>query len=108
MGILYAAVFILGLAFSDLGALRVAGSVGQAFYAIDIINAGALALAVAYIADRGLTRLTTAGRWYAVFPGGLLLEVMMGGNRYGGAAFGEFRYVLPLFWFCVPPSIEQL
>lgn len=108
MGILYAAVFLVGLAFSDLGALRVAGSSGQAVYAIDIVNAGALALAVGYIVDGGLTRLTRAGRWYTVFLGWLLLEVLIGSTRYGGAAFGEFRYVLPLFWFFVPAAIEDL
>jgi hypothetical protein len=108
MGILYAAVFLVGLAFSDLGALRVAGSAGQAVYAIDIVNAGAVALAVGYVIDGGLTRLTRSGRWYSVFLGWLLLEAVIGSTRYGGAAFGEFRYVLPLFWFFVPPAIEEL
>lgn len=108
MGILYAAVFLLGLAFSDLGAMRVAGTAGQAVYAIDIVNAGALALAVTYIIDGGLTRLTTAGRWYCVFLGWLVVELVLGATRYGGAAVGEFRYVLPLFWFFVPPAIEAL
>lgn len=108
MGILYAAVFMLGLAFSDLGALRVAGTAGQAVYAIDVVNAIAVALAVAYILDGGLTRLTRAGRWYCVFLAWLLVEVMIGGTRYGGAALGEFRYVLPLFWFFVPPAVEEL
>ena len=108
MGILYVAVFILGLAFSDLGALRVAGNAGQAVFAIDIVNAGALALAVAYMLDGGLTRLTRAGQWYCVFLGWLVVEVVLGATRYGGAAFGEFRYVLPLFWFFVPVAIEGL
>lgn len=107
MGILYVAVFMVGLAFSDLGALRVAGTAGQAVYAIDIVNAGALALTVAYILDGGLARLTRAGRWYCVFLGWLLLEVVIGATRFGGAAVGEFRYVLPLFWFFVPPAVEE-
>ena len=108
MGILYATAFLLGLAFSDLTAMRVAGTAGQAVYAIDIVNAGALALAVTYIIGAGLTRLTTAGRWYCVFLGWLVVELVLGATRNGGAAVGEFRYVLPLFWFFVPPAIEGL
>lgn len=108
MGLLYAAVFLLGLAYSDLSALPVAGSAGQALYAIDIVNAGALALAVSYVLHGALSRLTSAGRAYCVFLGWLVVEVVIGATRYGGAALGEFRYVLPLFWFFVPPAIEEL
>ena len=108
MAILYAVVFVVSLAFSDLTVARVAGTAGQAVYAIDLINLAAVALTALYVLTGGFQRLTGAGRCYAVFLGWLLIELLLGVGRYGGSALGEFRYVLPLFWFFVPLAIEQL
>lgn len=108
MAILYAAVFVVSLAFSDLTVARIAGTEGQAAYVIDLFNLTAIGLTAMYVLTGGLQRLTAAGRCYAVFLGWLLIELLFGASRYGGRALGEFRYVLPLFWFFVPLAIEQL
>lgn len=108
MAVLYAVVFVVSLAFSDLTVARIAGTQGQAAYAIDLVNVAAIGLTALYVLTGGLQRLTGAGRCYAVFLGWLLIELLLGASRYGGRALGEFRYVLPLFWFFVPLAIEQL
>ena len=108
MGILYFVVFALGFAYSDLGAIQVATIGAQSVYAIDVLNAAAIALAVLFCFDGGLARLTRAGQAYCIFLGWLVVELLIGATRYGGAAVGEFRYVLPLFWFFVPLAVEGL
>ena len=108
MAVFYLFVFVVGFALSDLNAARVAGSAGQSVYAIDIVNFMAIALAAVYVADGGLRRLSRAGRCYAALLGWLLVELVIGFGRYGGSALGEFRYVLPLFWFFAPLGVETL
>lgn len=108
MLVLYAVVFLVGFALSDLNALRICGSTGQGVYAIDLINLAAIMLAIVYVADGGMRRLSRAARWYAALLAWLLVELVIGFSRYGGSALGEFRYVMPLFWFLAPLGIESL
>lgn len=108
MAVLYLIVFVVGFAFSDLNVVRLVGSAGQTVYAIDLVNLAAMALAIIYLADGGLRRLGIGGRWYAALLGWLLIELVLGLGRFGGSALGEFRYVMPLFWFFAPLGIETL
>jgi O-antigen ligase len=108
MAVLYLAVLLVAMALSDLSNASLLSAAGQSVRGIDLLNVVAVSMAVLYLAGGGWARLTRAGRWFLLLAVWLVVCLALGGTRYGPSAIGEFRYVLPMFWFFVPPAVEML
>lgn len=80
---------------------------GQRIIAMDLFNGLALACVVYGIAHGAFRRASPAGRLYTLFLAWIVAEVFLGATTFSGRAFGEFRYVAPLFWFFVPIAIDD-